>query len=314
MSAERLVMAPARRVTGLGVGLATALLIGLGIASVAQAQVEGNRLTGTLKKILDTGTITLAYRESSVPFSYVAGHEEPSGYSIDLCKAVVDTVSSEIGRPVAITWLPVTSESRIDAITSGRADLECGSTTNNAERRKLVAFSPIFFVSGTKLMVPRGSPIKSFKDLKGRTVIVTAGTTNEAAMHNLSTKFGLDLHFVVGHDHADSFAQLRAHAADAFATDDVLLYGLLAKERAQADFTVVGDFLSYDPYGLILRKDDPQFSELVSRSFQALAESGELEYDYNRWFLKKLPDGERIGLPMSPQLEEILRAMGATLH
>lgn len=279
----------------------------------AHAQ-EGNRLAGTLKKATDTGVITLAYRESSIPFSYRGVAGTPIGYSIDLCRAVVDELSAEIGRTVSIQWLPVTSESRFDAITSGRADLECGSTTNNVERRKRFGFSPITFVSGTKLMVRRGSPIHSFRDLKGRTVIVTAGTTNQAAMQALSDKFDLELKFVVGRDHADSFARLRQNMGDAFATDDVLLYGLIAQQSAQQSFEVVGDFLSYEPYGLMLRKDDPQFSALVDKTLQDLAESGELEYDYKRWFIKALPNGERMDLPMSPQLEEIMRALGATLN
>ncbi|MGA2551212.1 MAG: amino acid ABC transporter substrate-binding protein [Burkholderiaceae bacterium] len=292
-------------------------LIALSAAVVmgnSHAQVEGNRLSGTLKKVLDTGVITLAYRESSIPFSFRPTQGNPVGYSIDLCRAVVDAVSSEIGRTVSITWLPVTSESRISAVVDGKADLECGSTTNNLERRKEVAFSPIMFVSGTKLMVPRGSPIHGFHDLKGRTVIVTAGTTNEAAMHALSDKFGLQLKFVVGRDHADSFAKLKDGAGDAFATDDVLLSGLIAEAHAQKSYEVIGEFLSYDPYGIMLRKDDPQFLAVVNKTFEDLAESGELEYDYNRWFLKPLPGGERMELPMSPQLEEIMRSLGATLH
>jgi glutamate/aspartate transport system substrate-binding protein len=197
----------------------------------------------------------------------------------------------------------------MDAIASGRADLECGSTTSNLERAKRVAFSPTIFVSGTKLMVKRGSPIRSFRDLRGRTVVVTAGTTNEQAMRDIATKFRLDFRLVVARDHAESFAQLAQGKVDAFATDDVLLYGLIAQHLARGQYDVVGEFLSYDPYGIMYRKGDPQMRDLVNATFRSLADDGEVERQYKQWFLKKLPSGERIDLPMSPQLESLIEAM-----
>jgi glutamate/aspartate transport system substrate-binding protein len=205
----------------------------------------------------------------------------------------------------------VTSESRIDAVASGRADLECGSTTNNVERAKRVAFSPIIFVSGTKLLVKRGSPIKSFRDLRGKTVAVTAGTTNEQAMRDLAAKFKVDFKLVSARDHADSFAHLIAGSVDAFATDDVLLYGLVAAGGQEGKYDVVGEFLSYDPYGLMYRRGDPQMQRLVNATFQELAGDGEIERQYKRWFMKKLPSGYTIGLPMSAQLDSIIRATAA---
>jgi glutamate/aspartate transport system substrate-binding protein len=216
-----------------------------------------------------------------------------------------------VGRELEIRWLPVTSENRIDAITSGRADLECGSTTSNLERSKRVAFSPTFFVSGTKLMVKRGSPIKSFRDLRGKTVVVTAGTTNEQAMKDLATRFKLEFKLVTARDHADSFAQVADGRADAFASDDVLLYGLIARGGARGRYDVVGEFLSYDPYGIMYRRGDPQMQKLVNETFRELAEDGEVERQYKRWFLKRLPSGEAIDLPMSAQLESLVRAMAA---
>src|SRR5262249_42605257 len=195
-------------------------------------------------KARTSGAITIAYRESSVPFSYLSTRGEPIGYSIELCRRVVEAVGQAVGREVEIKWVPVTSETRIDAIVSGRADLECGSTTNNAERAKRVAFSPTIFVSGTKLMVKKGSPIKSYRDLKGKTVVVTAGTTNEEALKDIAKRFKIDFKLVAARDHAESFAQVPAGQADAFATDEVLLYGLIAREKAQGQVAVVGELLS----------------------------------------------------------------------
>jgi glutamate/aspartate transport system substrate-binding protein len=208
--------------------------------------------------------------------------------------------------------MSVTSETRIPAITSGQADLECGSTTSNLERQKTVAFSPTMFVSGTKLLVKKGSAIKSFRDLAGKKVVVTAGTTNEKAMRDLMSKFKLDFTLLTAPDHAASFAMLAAGQADTFATDDVLLYGLIAQNNVQADYVVTGEFLSYDPYGIMFRKNDPQLARLVNDTFHALAEDREIERRYNRWFLRKLPGSTvSLDLPMSPQLETVIQTMVA---
>jgi ABC-type amino acid transport substrate-binding protein len=268
-------------------------------------------LSGTLLKARTSGAVTIAHRESSIPFSYLSTRKEPIGYSIELCRKLVEAIGEAVGREVEIKWLSVTSESRIDAIASGKADLECGSTTSNLERQKRVAFSPTIFVSGTKLLVKNGSPIKSFRDLAGKTVVVTSGTTNEQSMRDIAKKFKVDFKLVVSPDHAQSFAQVVAGSADAFATDDVLLYGLIAQNKARDQFQVIGEFLSYDPYGIMYRKGDAQLERLVNTTFHDLAEDGEVERQYKRWFLKRLPSGESIDLPMSPQLETLVRAMAA---
>ena len=299
--------------------LATSLALAAGVALAefeapdparppSEAPVE---LEGTLAKVRASGTVTLAHRESSVPFSYLSTGGQPIGYSIELCRLLVEAMSETVGRGLEIKWLPVTSESRIDAIVSGRADLECGSTTDNLERKAQVAFSPTIFVSGTKLMVKAGSPIKSFRDLPGKTVVVTAGTTNEQAMRDLAKRFRLDFRLVVARDHAESFAQVEAGKADAFATDDVLLYGLIAQKGARGKYVVTGEFLSYDPYGIMYRKGDAQLARVVIDTFRRLAEDGEVERQYKRWFLRRLPGGASIDLPMSPQLETLVRAMAA---
>jgi glutamate/aspartate transport system substrate-binding protein len=287
--------------------LAVALLAPLLAASGARAQ----ELTGTLKEIKDSKTVTLGHRESSIPFAYVNKVGEPIGYSIDLCNAVVDEVSRELeGVEIAVKYKKVTAETRIPAVKSGEVDLECGSTTANFERKKEVAFSPIFFVAGTKLLVPRSSGISSYRDLRDKTVVVTAGTTNEAAVRAISDKQHLGIKLLVGTDHAESFAILKNGKADAFATDDVLLYGLVATTKSGDLYHVVGEYLSYDPYGLMYRKDDPDFAAIVDRTFRRLAQSRELVQLYNKWFQQRLPTGETLDLPMSPQLEEIFRVEG----
>ena len=287
--------------------LFAAALIGPLVIGGAHAQ----ELTGTLKKIKDSKTVTLGYRESSIPFSYLNRPGDPIGYSIDLCNAVVDETSKEIGGlETAVKYKKVTAETRIPAVRSGEIDLECGSTTANFERKKEVAFSPIFFVAGTKLLVPRSSDITSYRDLRDKTVVVTAGTTNEPAVRAISEKQKLGIRLVIGKDHADSFALLKAGKADAFATDDVLLYGLVATDKSGEQYHVVGEYLSYDPYGLMYRKDDLDFAAVVDRTFSRLAQSRELVQLYNKWFQQRLPTGERLDLPMSPQLEEIFRVEG----
>jgi glutamate/aspartate transport system substrate-binding protein len=204
----------------------------------------------------------------------------------------------------------VNSQNRIEMVSGGKVDLECGSTTNNLARQKEVAFSPVMFVSGTKLAVKRPVRIRSYLDLKGKTVAVTAGTTNQAAMKALSAKQKLDLRFTVAKDHAQAFALLESGRVDAFATDDVLLYGLIAKSGHPKDFQVVGDFLSYDPYGIAYRKSDPEFDAVVKDAFARLAASRELEDTYDKWFRARLPTGERLDLPMSAQLRSIFEILG----
>jgi ABC-type amino acid transport substrate-binding protein len=285
-------------------------LLAAAALAIAPAPTQAQeQLTGTLAKARESGAITIGYRESSVPFSYLNARKEPIGYSIELCRALVTAIEDAVNKSLAIKWVPVTSDSRIDAVASGKVDLECGSTTNNLERQKRVSFSPTMFVSGTKVLVKKGAPIKSFRDLAGKKVAVTAGTTNEKTLRDLSEKFKLGINLQVARDHAESFGLVKSGQADAFATDDVLLYGLIAQDAAKADYEVVGDFLSYDPYGIMYRKGDAPLAKVVNDTFQVLAEDGEIERQYKRWFLRKLPSGESINLPMSAQLETIIQTM-----
>lgn len=291
--------------------LAAALIVFMPRAHAQEQEQAAGALTGTLKEIHDRGAIILGYRESSLPFSYLNRLQQPIGYSLDLCGEIADDVSAALDRmPVKIIYKPVTADNRIDLVRSGAIDLECGSTTSNYDRRKQVGFSPIFFVAGTKLLVRRNSPVHSYRDLAGRTVVVTAGTTNAAAIRALSDKQNLGIRIVTTPDHAQSFDLLAAGKADAFATDDVLLYGIIAAAKNGRDFHVVGDYLSYDPYGLMYRKDDPAFAAVVEHTFARLAADRQLTDLYNKWFLKRLPTGENLNLPMSPQLQEIFRVLG----
>jgi len=282
-----------------------------GTPARAQSDEPPVELTGTLAKARASGAVTIAFRESSIPFSYLSPRGEPIGYSIELCRKLVDSMSEAVGRELQVRFVPVTSGTRIDAIVSGRADLECGSTTSNLERARRVGFSPTIFVSGTKLMVKRGSAVKSFRDLRGRSVVVTAGTTNEETLRQLAKKFNVDYRIVVARDHAESFAELEAGRVDAFATDDVLLYGLIASHGVRGKYDVVGEFLSYDPYSIMYRKGDAQLEQLVKDTFRDLADDGEVERQYKRWFLQRLPSGASLNLPMSAQLETLIRAMAA---
>jgi glutamate/aspartate transport system substrate-binding protein len=271
---------------------------------------EPARLSGTLAKIRAAGMMTLGVRDSALPFSYKLPDGSPAGYAVDLCKNIVEEVSAELGgEPIGVLYKTVTAEDRIDRVVSGEVDLECGSTTRNKARLERVAFSPVFFVAGTKLLVSRESTIRSYKDLPGKTVVVTSGTTNEQAMHILIDRLVVRTTIVTAPNHTESFAMLRAGKADAFATDDVLLAGLAATADGQ-DYHVVGDYLSYEPYGLMYRKDDPAFATVVERGFRRMAEAGRLSQLYTRWLVERLPTGEILNIPMSAELSEMFRQLG----
>ena len=264
----------------------------------------------TLKRIDETGIVRLGHRVSSPPFAFLDAKKQPVGYSLDICEVVVDEIAREVGKALTVEFRPVTPENRIELVRSGAIDLECGSTTNSADRRKVVGFSPTMFVTGTKLLVRRGSGIRTLRDLEGKTVVLTRGTVQETSVPKLVERQKLSIKFIFGADHNESFQALASGKADAFANDDVQLYGMLAETRSGSDFRVVGDFLTYADYALMLRKDDPEFAEVVERAFHKLAGSREIVAIYERWFTKPLPGGERLNLPMSPHLEEIFRVQG----
>jgi glutamate/aspartate transport system substrate-binding protein len=289
-----------------GMWLAACLL-----ATAASAQTGGGEgLSPTLANIKNTHVVRLGYRESSPPFSFLDQANRPIGYSLELCEAVVDEIGVEVDDAnLRIEYIKVTSDDRIPAVMQNKIDLECGSTTANAERAKQVAFSPLMFVAGTKLMVPKATGVSAVTDLKGRTVVVTKGTTNEQAMHNADKKFSLGLIIVTSPDHEQSYQMLVDGKADAFATDDILLYGLIARHKSQDKFRVTGDYLSYDPYGIMFRKGEPQLAAVVERAFRKLGSNHDLIPLYNKWFVSRLPTGERLNVAISPQLEEAFKSM-----
>jgi glutamate/aspartate transport system substrate-binding protein len=302
------------------------LLLALSLAGHAVSALadEGAPLTGTLKTVNDRGTILIGYRTTALPFSFVNKAGQPIGFSIDICHGIAEDVADTLHRDllepdapawqqgIRIVYVPVSAEERLPKIVSGAIDLECGSTTANAERAKTVAFSPVFFLSGTKLMVPlknRGA-VNSYRDLAGRTVVVGTGTTNDAAVRRLADKLRPPISVEEAPDLDAAYAMLVAGKADAFASDDILLAGYIATRPGGANFGIVGDYLSYEPYAIALRRDDPTFADLVKASFARLASEGKLARLYNRWLVDRLPTGETLGVPMSPYLSEMYRALG----
>jgi len=290
--------------------LAAAVLL----TTAAAAQTGGGEgLSPTLANIKRTHAVRLGYRESSPPFSFLDQANRPIGYSLELCEAIVEEIGVEVDDAnLRIEYVKVTSDDRIPAVVQNKIDLECGSTTANAERSKQVAFSPLIFVAGTKLMVPKASPISAPKDLQGKTVVVTKGTTNEQAMHAVDKKFALGLNIVAAPDHEQSYQMLVDGKADAFATDDILLYGLIARHKAQDKFRVTGEYLSYDPYGIMFRKGEPQLAAVVERTFRKLGSNRDLIPLYNKWFVARLPTGEKLNVAISPQLEEAFKVLNDT--
>jgi glutamate/aspartate transport system substrate-binding protein len=280
--------------------------------AVAQEQDESVvRLNGTLAKVHNTGEIALGYRADSFPFSYLDAANNPIGYSLDLCGAIVAAVARAIDMPsVRTKFARVTAQSRFPMVMSGEVDLECGVTTDTSEREKRAAFSPTIFVSGTKLMVKRESGVRSIADLKGKNIVVIEGTTNQDAVKFFNDKRNLSLTLLTVTDRAEGYATVGEGKADAFAADDVLLYAMIAQRQAQSQFIVIGDYLSYDPYGLMFRRDDQQFRDLVQATFRELAQNGDLTEIYHKWFIRRTTTGERLNLPMSPQLQEIFHALG----
>src|ERR1700730_7167772 len=302
------------QVLGRTIGACGLLLAASLLTTAATAQTGDEGLSPTLPTIKKTHVVRLGYRESSPPFSFLDHSNRPIGYSLELCEAIVDEIGVEVDDAnLRIEYVKVTSDDRIPAVLQNKISLEGASTTANAERAKQVAFSPLMFVAGTKLMVPKTSAISAPADLKGKTVVVTKGTTNEQAMHNIDKKFSLGLNIVVSPDDEQSYQTLVDGKADAFATDDILLYGLIARHKSQDKFRVTGDYLSYDPYGIMFRKGEPQLAAVVERAFRKLGSNRDLIPLYNKWFVSRLPTGEKLNVAISPQLEDAFKVLDDTV-
>lgn len=277
--------------------------------AVSSALLAAPAMADTLQKIKDTGTITIGHRESSIPFSYLDGNQKPVGYSMDLCNKIVEEVKKELKMPALVTKLtPVTSQTRIPLMTNGTIDLECGSTTNSLERQKQVAFGVTTFVSPVRMVVKADSGIKTLDDLNGKAVATTTGTTSDRYIKQNEKGHNIDVKNVYGKDHAESFLMVETGRASAFVMDEVLLAGFVANAKNPKDFAIVGPALSTEPYGIMLRKDDPQFKALVDKTLSGLMKSGEINKIYAKWFTSPIPPKNvNLNLPMNAQLQEAIK-------
>ena len=274
------------------------------------AASTGANAADTLKKIRDSGTITLGYRESSVPFSYLDAAKQPVGYSIDLCKQVVAAVKRELRMPnLAVKMVAVTPATRIPDLVAGKIDLECGSTTNNAERRKQVAFTISTYIAGAKFLSKTSAKIKSLDDLAKKTVVTTQGTTTEKILRELDLQNSMKMEILLGKDHAESFSIVAAGRAQAFFMDDILLYSLRAESGAPQDYEVSAKLLSIEPLSLMLRKDDPAFKRVVDLEVTRVIMDGEIFALYKKWFGAPIPPkGTNLNVPMNFLLRDSFKA------
>ena len=281
----------------------TAALLAAALSATAGAQ--------TLKKVADSNKITVSYRESSVPFSYLIGSTKAVGFSVELTEAIVDDVRKKHKKPnLEMATMPVTSQNRIPLLVNGTYDLECGSTTNNSARAKDVTFAINHFYTGTRLLTKKSSGIKNYADLAKKTVASTTGTTNAQVIRKYNADNNLDMQLILGKDHDDSLLLVENDRALAFAMDDILLFGLKANSKNPDALEVVGDSLQVEPYACMLRKDDPEFKKLVDGTITRLMKSGEFEKMYTKWFMSPIPPkGVNLNLPMSEQLKANLKAL-----
>ena len=283
--------------------LMTAVLLTVGVTGTASAQ--------TLKKVTDNNKITVAYRESSIPFSYLIGQSKAIGFSVDLTDAIVEDVRKTTKKPnLEVAFLPVTSQNRIPLLMNGSIDLECGSTTNNSTRAKDVAFAINIFYTGTRLLTKTNSGIQNYADLAGKTVASTTGTTNALVIRKYNADKNLDMKILLGKDHDDSLLLVEGDRALAFAMDDILLFGLRANSKNPSSLNVVGDSLQVEPYACMMRKDDPEFKAVVDGAITRLMKSGEFSKMYAKWFEAPIaPKGVNLNLPMSQQLKDNILAL-----
>src|ERR1700720_3693434 len=265
-------------------------------------------LTGTLKKIKDTGAITLGHRESSVPFSYYDDKQQVVGYAMDLCARIVDGVKKDLKFANLETKLnPVTSATRIPLIANGTVDLECGSTTNNLERQKQVSFTITHFVTANRFVSKKSANLKTVDDLKGKTIVSTSGTTNIKQITEIGAQKHLDLNIIAAKDHAEAFLMVETDRAAAFVMDDILLYSLVATSKTPGDYVISADALSVEPYGIMLRRDDAPFKKVVDQVMIETYRSGGIIAIYDKWFLKPIPPkGINLNVPMSVAFKKVI--------
>ena len=278
-----------------------ATFVMLGIAPATQAQ-------GTLEKVKAAGEIVVGHRDASIPFSYLDDKQLPIGYSMDLCMKVVDAVKAELKMPnLQVKLNPVTSATRIPLMANGTIDMECGSTTNNIERQKQVGFVTTTFVTANRLVSKKASNIKDLGDMKGKAIVSTSGTTNLKQITELNASRNLGMNIMTAKDHAEAFLMVETGRAVAFAMDDILLYSLVAGSRSPADFTITNEALSVEPYGIMIRRDDPAFKKVADGAIQGLFKSGEINKIYAKWFQSAIPPKNiNLNLPMTEALKKVV--------
>ena len=273
------------------------------LTGVVQAQE-----TGTLKKIKDTGTITLGVRDSSIPFSYLDDRQSYQGYSIDLCLKAVTAIQKQLGMTALnVKMNPVTSATRIPLMANGTVDLECGSTTNNLERQKQVAFAPTTFVTANRILSKKSSNINTLADLKGKSVVSTSGTSNLKQLTTLNGERNLGMNIMTAKDHAEGFLMVETGRAAAFVMDDILLASLAASSKSPGDYTISKEALSVEPYGIMMRREDPAFKKAVDTAVANVLKSGDINRIYYKWFQSPIPPkGINLNIPMSEQFKAVV--------
>jgi len=284
------------------------ILAALLAAAAMSASVNAQQLTGTLKKIKDTGSIVIGHRESSIPFSYYDDKQRVVGYAVDLCLKIVDAVKDHLKmKTINVKYNPVTSATRIPLMANGTIDLECGSTTNNLPRQKQVSFTITHFVTATRFVSKKADNLKTLNDLKGKTVVSTSGTTNIKLATELNVEKKLGMNIIAAKDHAEAFLTVQIGRAVAFFMDDILLYSLVATSKNPKDFDISNDALSVEPYGIMVRRDDPAFKKVVDAAMSKIYTGGDIIGIYEKWFLKPIPPKSvNLNVPMSAQFKRVV--------
>ena len=284
------------------VRLALALLASATLAAPALAQ------DGTLKKIKDSGSITIGHRDASLPFSYYDDKQQPIGYAMDLCMKIVDAVKAELKLPkLEVKYQLVTSANRIPLMGNGTIDLECGSTTNNIARQEQVWFTITHFVTANRWVAKKSSKVKKLADLKGKTIVSTAGTTNIKQITEINAAQGLGMNIISANGHPEAFQMVETGRAVAFVMDDILLAGLAAQSRSPNDYEISADALSVEPYGIMLRRDDKAFKAVVDKAMSDVYKSGQINPIYSKWFEKPVPPKNiNLALPMPAAFKKVV--------
>ena len=277
-------------------------------AALMTSAVTAPAQEGTLTKVKDSGSITVGHRDASVPFSYYDDKQQPVGYSVDLCLRIVDAIKTELKMPkIDVKYQLVTSANRIPLMGNGTIDLECGSTTNNLERQKLVWFTITHFVTANRWVAKKSANLNKLADLKGKTIVSTAGTTNIKGMTEINAAQNLGMNILSANGHSESFQMVETGRAVAFAMDDILLYSLVAQSRSPGDYAISAEATSVEPYGIMVRKDDGAFKKVVDAAMTNIMKSGQINAIYDKWFLKPVPPkGINLNVPMSNQFKNVV--------